>query len=198
MPTLARVSLGLGAAVALAIGVAARSQPEPAPAPKATGPAAIKPSEAHSNFEPLIGEWTMAWTMHGPEGQRNEFAGRQTNAWVVGGRWMQTTFETDDDIEGEKFGGIGYFGHDNTTGEYHNVWFENSRTAVQYDTGSYDPEVKQFSFTGTQPSARTGRRFTTRTTIRIIDNDRHDEALYVVRPGGEEVLVLEIVCTRVR
>jgi hypothetical protein len=115
---------------------------------------------------------------------------------------MRATFETDlqlpggeGDEGGEVFGGVGYFGHDNTTGAYHNVWFENNRTAVQYDKGTYTPETKTFEFIGEQPRAD-GTRFTTRTTVRIDSRDKHTIELYAPGQDGEERKALVLVFTR--
>lgn len=167
------------------------------------GPGSRLPSAAHAHYEPMIGSWDMHWKLLGPDGSvSRELSGTSEHEWVVGGRWMRATFETDmrlpggeGDDGGEVFGGVGYFGHDNTTGEYHNVWFENNRTAVQYDKGTYTPETKTFEFVGEQPRAD-GTRFTTRTTVRIDSRDKHTIELFAPGQDGEERKALVLVFTR--
>lgn len=161
------------------------------------GPESRLPSAAHKHYEPMVGEWDMRWTLLDADGGvARELKGTSTHEWVVGGRWMRATFETDMQLPGgEVFGGVGYFGHDNTTGEYHNVWFENNRTAVQYDTGTYDADARTFEFVGEQPRAD-GSRFTARTTVRIDSEDRHTIELFAPGRDGKERRALVLVFTR--
>ncbi len=160
------------------------------------GPNSTRASLAHENYQPIIGEWDMRWTLFNPAGEATqELAGAASNEWIVGGRWVQSTFKTDLDIKGELFHGVGFFGHDNTTGRYHNLWLESNRTAVQYDTGSYDAEARTFTFKGDQPRPD-GTLVSTRTTMRIDTADQHTIELFVPGPDGVEFRVLEIVLTR--
>jgi len=161
------------------------------------GPESRLPSRAHEHYAPMIGKWAMHWKLLGPDGAvARELKGTSTHEWVVGGRWVRATFETDLEFpEGEVFSGVGYFGHDNTTGAYHNVWFENNRTAVQYDKGSYDAETRTFEFVGEQPRAD-GSRFTARTTVRIDSDDQHTIELFSPGPDGKERKALVLVFTR--
>ena len=161
------------------------------------GPESRLPSRAHEHYGPMIGSWSMHWKLLGPDGAvARELKGTSTHEWVVGGRWMRATFETDLEFpEGEVFSGVGYFGHDNTTGAYHNVWFENNRTAVQYDKGTYDAATRTFEFVGEQPRAD-GSRFTARTTVRIDSEDQHTIELFSPGPDGKERKALVLVFTR--
>jgi Protein of unknown function (DUF1579) len=162
------------------------------------GFAATQPSRAHENYEPIVGTWNTVWTLMDQEGNvTRTIKGRATNEWIVGGRWVQSTFTTDLDMAGEKFHGVGLFGHDNTTGDYHNVWFESNRTAMQYDKGSYDAGTRTFTFEGEQPG-RDGTPFTARTTMRIDSADQHTVELYVVRSKDDVTKVLEMVLRRVK
>jgi len=163
-----------------------------------SGRAATRPSVAHENYEPIVGTWKSHWKLLDGDGNvTREIKGRATNEWIVGGRWVQSTFTTDLDMGGEAFHGVGMFGHDNTTGEYHNVWFESNRTAVQYDTGTYDARTRTFTFEGEQPGGN-GVRFLARTTMRIDSDDKHTIELYVVRSEDDVRKVLELVMTRVK
>ncbi|MCH8270254.1 MAG: DUF1579 family protein [Planctomycetes bacterium] len=159
-------------------------------------PDSTRAGPAHENYQPIIGEWVTRWTLFNPEGEATkEFAGTASNEWIVGGRWVQSTFKTDLDLKGELFHGVGFFGHDNATGRYHNLWLESNRTAVQYDKGSYDAEARTFTFEGEQPGPD-GTLIATRTTMRIDAADRHTIELFVPGVDGVEFRVLEIVLTR--
>lgn len=163
-----------------------------------SGIASTQPSKAHAYYEPIIGAWETNWKLLDQDGVvRREVKGTATNEWIIGGRWVQQSFVSEIEMGGEKFNGIGMFGHDNTTGEYHNVWFESNRTAVQYDIGTYDAKTKTFTFVGDQPGAD-GSRFTTRTTMRIDSADRHTIELFVVRAEDDVAKVLEMVLTRAK
>ena len=160
------------------------------------GPDSTKAGLAHENYQPIIGEWDMHWTLFNPEGEATrKLTGTASNEWIVGGRWVQSTFNTDLDMNGELFHGVGFFGHDNTTGQYHNLWLESNRTAVQYDTGSYDSESRTFTFKGDQPRPD-GTLVSTRTTMRIDTADQHPIELFVPGADGDEFRVLELVLTR--
>ncbi|MCH8138172.1 MAG: beta-ketoacyl-ACP synthase 3, partial [Proteobacteria bacterium] len=75
----------------------------------------------HENYEPIVGTWVANWKLLDGDGKvTSEIKGSATNEWIVGGRWVQSTFTTDLVMNEEKFHGVGLFGHDNTTGEYHN------------------------------------------------------------------------------
>ena len=76
-----------------------------------TGPGSAVPSKAHEYYEPIIGEWDMRWKLLNQAGEvTREVEGKTTNEWIVGGRWVQSTFETDLDMNGERFHGVGIFG----------------------------------------------------------------------------------------
>ena len=159
-------------------------------------PDSTRAGPAHENYQPIIGEWVTRWTLFNPAGEATkEFVGTASNEWIVGGRWVQSTFKTDLDLKGELFHGVGFFGHDNTTGRYHSLWLESNRTAVQYDTGSYDAEARTFTFKGEQPRPD-GTLVATRTTMRIDAADQHTIELFVPGADGVEFRVLEIVLTR--
>lgn len=188
-------SIAVFAAGALVSALVLHAQPTEQPQAPTTDPfARIKPSAAHSNYEPIVGTWNMDWTLLGGSEPR-KVSGTCINTWAVGGRWVKSDFKTDMNIGDEIFQGTGYFGHDNVSGEYHNVWFESNRTAVQYDVGGFDSATKTFTFEGEQPTAG-GQMVSTRTTLRIVSDDEHVIEMYVRRGEGEERKVLELVFTR--
>lgn len=168
---------------------------QPTEQPQADPYARIKPSAAHSNYEPIVGTWNMDWTLFRADGEDRKVSGTCINTWAVGGRWVKSDFKTDMTIGDEIFQGTGYFGHDNVSGEYHNVWFESNRTAVQYDVGGYDQETRTFTFEGEQSTA-SGQTISTRTTLHIVSDDEHVIEMYVSRGEDEERKVLELVFER--
>lgn len=198
MTTMLRVGVMAGVLVStLVSGASAFAQDAARDKVIVPGRAATQPSIAHENYEPIIGTWKSHWKLLDGDGNvTREINGTATNEWIIGGRWVQSTFTTDLDLGGEAFHGVGMFGHDNTTGEYHNVWFESNRTAVQYDTGTYDARTRTFTFEGEQPGGN-GERFLARTTMRIDSIDKHTIELYVVRAEDDVRKVLEMVMTRV-
>jgi hypothetical protein len=151
------------------------------------------PGEGHKRLEPFIGTFAAAvrhWPTPGAE--PFEATGTMVNEWVLGGRYLRQTYESD--LGGTEFRGIGFWGYNNAAGRYEGVWMDSMSTAIMGESGQCDGRVWTMTGEGDDPS--TGKKVAKRSVIRLQDRDRHSMEMYYTGPDGTEAKAMEIQYTR--
>ena len=143
------------------------------------------PGEHHQYLNRMIGEWEGTFRMWmGPGAPTMEMPGTVTRDWVLDGRYIRETV----DSEGPwgKFRGIGYMGYNNIDGQYEFIWMDNMSTAIMFETGTYDPDSKVLTTRGSHRDPASGHVFSSRGTLDLSDPNRHTYVGYSTGPDGKE------------
>src|SRR6266498_4296234 len=132
-----RVCLGT-CAVLFASMVFAQEQPKMSAEEKAQMEAmmkAVSPSEGHKKLAAFVGTWDAKVKMYPmqPGAPVQESTGVSESKWVLGGRWVQETFNGM--FMGMPFSGIGYTGYDNIKKQYVGTWMDTMSTSVMTSAG---------------------------------------------------------------
>ena len=156
---------------------------------------AAAPNEHHETFKPMVGTWNAVVKLWmDPAGEPQEATGQMVNSMVLGGRFIEH------DYKGQSFGmeflGKGFFGFDNTAGQYEGLWIDTTSTQMQAETGNYDPATKTFNMIGEVTCPSSGETIKKRSVIRIIDDNAHTMEMFFVGPDGSEFKSMEISYTR--
>ncbi len=78
---------------------------------------AATPGDAHKNLARMVGRWDATVKMYAQPGAPAQVStGTSVNKLVLGGRWVQESF--DGNFMGMPFSGIGYTGYDNLKKQY--------------------------------------------------------------------------------
>lgn len=158
---------------------------------------ASMPGEKHKLLDDMVGEWKAEgrmWMDPGAEPETME--GVCTNEWVMGGRFVKTTYTGDGMHGAEKFRGEGFMGYDNIRKKFVSAWVDTMGTGIMYEEGTYDPSTRTFA-SETEIPTPMGGTIRQRCTTQIVDRDKHVMTFYHTHaPGGEEMKAIEIVYTR--
>jgi uncharacterized protein DUF1579 len=196
-------SLGLSLVLAALLAGVAAAQDKPAEKAK---PAAMDekaameamqkaatPGDAHKKLDAMVGTFDAnVKTWMDPSKPAQESTGTSENTWVLGNRFLQTTYQGT--FMGQPFSGIGYTGYDNVTKKYVGTWIDTMSTGMMISTGTMTGNVMKSRATMSDPM--TGKVSYATETFTIIDDDHNKMEMWQPGPDGKNVKVMEINYTR--
>lgn len=184
-------------AIVLSSLAAVAQEQKMSPEQKAAMEAMVKaatPGEAHKKLSSMAGTWNTKVTMWMQPGAPPQVStGTSTNKWVLGGRWMQETF--DGTFMGKPFHGVGYTGYDNVKEQYVGTWMDTASTAVMTSMGKAEDD-KTYSFTSTIDDPLTKKPMDMKTKVTVTDKNHHTMEMWGPAPDGTQFKMMEITYTR--
>lgn len=197
-------ALALIAALGFAL---AAQEPKPAPAGKPQpqlpmDPAAMEammkyatPGEHHKHLEAMVGTWnTQSTFWPAPGAPPLESTGKARHSSILGGRFLQTTYEGD--MAGQPFTGQGTVGYDQFKNKYVETWMDNFGTMTLYSTGECDGQGGVRIMRGDVDDLLAGKPSWFRSVYRFDGPDRYSLEMFGPGPDGNEFRMLQIVHTR--
>ena len=156
---------------------------------------AATPGPNHKLLDYSVGTWdTLVRTWDQKTGETQESTGKSTSKWVLDGHYVKTKYTGE--FMGMPFEGIGICGYDNIKKTFVSTWMDSMSTGIVTEQGSYDPASKTFTFKSEFPDP-SGKTIKSKSTIKIIDNNKHVLTMYHSEPGKDELVKgLEITYTR--
>ena len=192
------------AGLAVAVFATAQDKPKPkagakpAADEKAMMDAMMKastPGENHKKMEAFVGTFDAKVKMwEKPGGPPQESTGTSDGKSVIGGRYVQETFQGT--MMGQPFTGMGMTGYDNVQKKYVSTWADSMGTGIMVSTGKPDASGKGMEMTGSAPDPMTGKMMTLKQKMTIADNDHHKFEMWGPAPDGKPYKVMEIEYTR--
>ncbi|MBI4161619.1 MAG: DUF1579 domain-containing protein [Acidobacteria bacterium] len=155
---------------------------------------AAQPGEHHAHLGKMAGTWkaqTRHWMQPGAEAQVTE--GKATFKPVLGGRFIQSTFEGD--FMGQPFHGVGFSGYDNIRAKHVDVWMDSMGTQITQSEGICEEGGKVVKMTG-QFVDPTGASQSMRMITRETGPSSVVFEMYGPDPKGTEYKMMEITYTR--
>jgi hypothetical protein len=153
----------------------------------------MTPGEQHKKLEPFVGSFDVTVTSWmAPGAPPAQSGGTADNRWVLGGRYVQETF--DGQFMGQPFSGIGYTGYDNIKKAYVATWMDNMSTAIMVTKGNMEGNAMTSS--GTMDDPMTGRSQTVSNKVTIVDQDHHTMEMWGPGPDGKAYKMMEISYAR--
>jgi hypothetical protein len=154
------------------------------------------PGEPHARLASQAGEWT--WTSKWwkePGAPAEESSGTTSSSMSMDGRFLVENVEGT--MMGQPFRGQSITGYDNFRKEYVATWIENMSTGIMISRGTYDPESKTLTMTGTFDDIITGEKDKPmRGVTKYVDENTQVMEMYVPGPDGEEFKTMELRATR--
>jgi len=153
------------------------------------------PAEGHKKLDVLVGAWNAKSSMWMDPSKPPEVTeGTSEQKWVLGGRFLEQTFEGS--FMGMAFSGIGYTGFDNYKKRYVGVWMDSSTTAMFHTIGSFDASGKILTSSGRMDDFTTGKVVTVREKMTVVSKDEILFEMWGPGPDGKEYRMMEIRYTR--
>ena len=150
--------------------------------------------ENHKLLASLAGEWnTKVKSYTDPKSPPKETKGSVSVKPIMGGRFLESNFKGS--MMGMPFQGRELSGFDNTSGKFVSAWIDTMSTNIFQSTGTYNPETKQFNYSGTVVCPVTKENVPVRMVITVPDKNHHKFEWFEKR-GEQEVLGMEIDYTR--
>jgi Protein of unknown function (DUF1579) len=197
-----RLKVYLGACAILLSSMTALAQSQPKKEMSAEEKAAMdammkagSPGEQHKQLARMAGKWDTTVKMYQAPGAPPQVStGVSENKLVLGGRWVQETFNGT--FMGMPFSGIGYTGYDNIKKQYVGTWMDTMSTSVMQSAGTADASGKNFEFSATMDDPVTGKAVTTKSTMTVTDENHHTMEMWMPGPDGKMFKMMEINYTR--
>ena len=155
--------------------------------------AAMTPGEHHEHLKKLVGNhnYTMKMWMD-PTAPPTESTGKRSAELLLGGRFLQEKFTGT--FMGMPFEGIGLMGYDNVKKEYVGTWIDNMGTGMMTSHGQCDKTGWTMTGEGTDPT--TGKTWTSRSVVKIVDDNTFTMEMFAPGPDGKEFKMFEMTCKR--
>ena len=156
---------------------------------------AVSPNENHAALEPLVGSWSHDITFwQSPDGEPMKMTATSEAKWIMDGRYVQADYTGS--FMGMPFTGRETTGYDNAGEEYVSVWIDNMSTAPMISTGTYDPETKTLTLSGTSVDPMSGEEIEQESTVKVLDDGSLHYESYMLGPDGERFKHMEIHVTK--
>jgi hypothetical protein len=202
-PSLSLLALLLVAACWLPASAQAPTQGEETSAGVETPPtsdldrvrALTMPGEHHERLAAIVGTWGADFKVWlAPEAEPVVTAGQVESRWILGKRFVETTYQTD--FMGQSFAGKGVEGYDSQAKEYVGTWRDNQGTLTLVLTGQCEEDCRIRTMEGRFTEPVSGQQLTQRTVTTVIDDDSYTFESFLVAPDGETFKNLELSARR--
>lgn len=155
---------------------------------------AATPGPNHELLSDFVGTWdTKVQVWMGPDADPQESSGKSENRWVLGKRYLHSTYEGD--FQGGPFHGIGYTGYDNIEKKFVSVWMDTISTTFMVEKGDYDPSSRTFTYYSEFKDPM-GNKVLNKSRVRLLGKDKHVVAMWHKKGDADYVKALEITYTR--
>jgi len=171
-----------------------KKKPEMDPAMMEAMMKASMPGPAHKALDGMVGTWdtkVTSWMVPGADPISG--TGWSENKWILGGRFVESTFKGD--FMGMPFEGRGLTGYDNVKKQYFGTWVDNMGTGMMTSVGT-GGSGNTMTFDGTYADPMTGKDTTCKEKITMVDADHHNMEMWMPGPDGKLYKAMEIAYTR--
>ncbi len=197
-----KACFALLAVLLLAAGQVAAGEPqEPAEAPEAammeTYMKLATPGEHHKHLAHGVGTWDCAIKMWmAPGSPPMESTGVAEMRWVLGGRFVETVYKSNEPFMGQSFEGRGLDGYDNHAQKYVGSWVDTMGTMMATSEGHCDGSGKVRTMVSEFTDPMSGQEVTTKSVTKVVDADTFTVEMYVASPDGGEFKNFEMTAKR--
>lgn len=153
------------------------------------------PGEHHKHLEMLAGKWiTVSRFWPAPDADVQETRGKGEHTMVLGGRFLETTYEGE--FSGMPFSGMGLVAYDRYQQKYVETWGDTMGTMILISEGHCEEDGKVRTMVADFDDPMTRRRVRMRSVYRIQDPDHYTLEMYGPDLLGREYKAFELLHTR--
>lgn len=154
-----------------------------------------KPSKNHALLNPFVGKWkTEMKCWMDPSGKPQVSTGTSESKWILGGRFLQETFQGK--TKGKAFSGMGLTGFDNASNVFTSVWVDSMNTMMGTSTGTASADGKTITFFGSYKDPATSDTVKTKLVLSRINNTKNVLHMYQVNSDGSESMMMQVTYSK--
>jgi hypothetical protein len=155
--------------------------------------AAMSPGEHHEHLKKLAGNHNYTIKMwQDPTSPPAESTGKRHAEMKLGGRYLEEEYTGT--FMGMPFEGLGFMGYDNVAKEYVGTWMDNMSTGIMTLHGTCDKN--SWTMTGESSDPMTGKKWTSRNVLKIVDDNTFTMEMFAPGPDGKEFKMMEMTCKK--
>jgi len=129
-----------------------------------------------------------------PSAPAEQSTGVMVSAWMLGGRFIKQEYKGE--AMGQPFEGFGLMGYNNADKKFFSTWMDTFTTGLFFETGSCDDSGKNFTLTGENFDPQLGKKRWTKTTLEVINNNKHIMRMFSKGESGKEIKTFEMIATK--
>lgn len=153
------------------------------------------PGEPHELLGGTVGDWSLTihvWTA--PDTEPVESTGSATGRWILGDRFVETTYEGE--VMGRPFQALKIEGFEKATQEYVTTWRDNLGTYTMIFRGACDSTCATRTMMADFLDPVSSQRLRIRGVTTLIEEEGYSYESFVVTPDGNEFKNMELVAER--
>jgi hypothetical protein len=153
------------------------------------------PGPMHDLMKPMAGTFKATTKTWMAPGEPMVSEGTSENTWILGNRYLQTTFRGQ--MAGMPFEGFGLMGYDNMKKEFVSCWADNMGTGIAFSDGTADGSGKVLTMTSMMDDPVTGKQVPVKMITKVTDENQYMMTMSSMKDGKEH-LDMEITYTRMK
>lgn len=153
------------------------------------------PGEPHELLAGTVGDWSLTiriWTA--PDTEPVESTGTATGRWILGDRFVETTYEGE--VMGRPFEALKIEGFEKATQEYVTTWRDNLGTYTMIFRGTCDSTCATRTMTAEFVDSVSSQRLRLKGVTTLGEDEGYSYGSFVVTPEGNEFKNMELVAER--
>lgn len=153
------------------------------------------PGEPHEVLADTVGEWDLTirvWST--PEGEPTETRGTASGHWILGERFVETTYKGE--VMGRAFEGLKIEGYENAAEEYVSTWRDNLGTYTLVFRGRCDDPCSVRTMIADFLDPVSDQKLKVKGVTTISETDSYLYESFIVTPDGREFKNMELAAER--
>lgn len=153
------------------------------------------PGKPHEVLAGTVGEWGLTirvWST--PEGEATETKGAATGRWILGERFVETTYQGE--VMGRPFEALKIEGYEKVTQEYVSTWRDSLGTYTLVFTGTCGDDCRERTMIASFQDPISKQELHIKGLTTLTGDDSYTYESYIVMPDGSEFKNMEFLAQR--
>jgi len=153
------------------------------------------PGKPHEVLAGTVGEWSLTlrvWSA--PEGEPVETTGTATGRWILGERFVETTYQGE--VMGRPFEALKIEGYEKVSEEYVSTWRDNLGTYTLIFEGTCGDDCRERTMIATFKDPISKQQLRIKGLTTLTGEDSYSYESYILMPDGSEFKNMELLAER--
>ena len=146
------------------------------------------------NAAPYLASFPTIKVWSAPGAEPVESSGSATGRWILGDRFVETTFEGE--VMGTPFEALKIEGYENATQEYVSTWRDTMGTYTMLFRGGCEEDCRVRTVSAEITDPASGQKLTNKRVTTVVDENSYTYESFIVTPSGAEFKNMELVAQR--
>jgi hypothetical protein len=153
------------------------------------------PAKPHEVLAGTVGEWSLAirvWSA--PEGEPTETTGTATGRWILGERFVETTYQGE--VMGRPFEALKIEGYEKVKEHYLSTWRDNLGTYTLIFEGACGDDCSKRTMIASFQDPISKQQLRIKGLTTLTGDDSYSYESYILMPDGSEFKNMELLAER--